>query len=874
MAELTPMMKQYQEIHAQHPDCLLFFRLGDFYEMFDEDARIAARELDLTLTSRDRGKAEEERTPMCGVPFHSAEGYIARLVSKGYKVAICEQMEDPALAKGLVERDIIRIITPATVVESSMLEEGSNNYYASLYRSSEGIGIALIDISTGEACATLADGADARDKAFNELGRFEPRELMVDEELAVGKGFAMDVQLRLRCPVNVGKRHLYEDEAVDAVLADQFREQDLSALPLPTRRALGALIQTLRELQKGELRHVHHVEYYLSGRYLELDLTARRNLELTQTLRGKDKKGSLLWVMDRTGTAMGSRMLRAWMEKPLRNPNEIQQRLEAVKELKESTLPRQELLRTLKSVTDLERVTARIVTGVANARDLVQLSQGCAGLPALKALLGDFHSSLLAVIAGELDDLKDLREAVDAAIADEPPFSLREGGIIRPGFHKEVDRLRDIMSGGKGTLSRIEAEEKEKTGIKNLRVGYNRVFGYYIEVAKGQVGLVPDNYIRKQTLTNGERYITQELKELENTILGAKDRVNALEYELFTALRDHLSANTPRIQQASRAIAAADVLSCLAELAVQNNYCMPEVDLSSSVEITDGRHPVVEKTLSDALFVPNDTNMDGKRERVAVITGPNMAGKSTYMRQVALIVLMAQMGSFVPAASARIGVVDKIFTRIGASDDLSAGQSTFLVEMSEMAEILKNATPRSLLILDEIGRGTATYDGMAIAQAVLEHVADPLKLGCKTLFATHYHELTSLAQTHPEIHNYNICVKRRKDDIVFLRKIVPGVADGSYGVEVAKLAGMPARVVKRAREILADLEEKGPSRIIVPVQVPPRAVGAAEAALHLGQMALADPVAEELKQRVEALTVETMTPIEALNALYELRKLL
>ena len=868
MAELTPMMKQYKEIHARHPDCLLFFRLGDFYEMFDEDARVAAKELDLTLTTRDRGKAEEERTPMCGVPYHAAETYIARLVGKGYKVAICEQMEDPALAKGLVDRDIIRIITPATVVESSMLEEGSNNYYASLCQTAEGIGVALVDISTGEACATFADGEDARDKAFNELGRFEPKELIVDEDLAQGKGFALDVQVRLRCPVNVGKRSLYEDESVSAALAAQFPEQDLSALPLPVRLALGALVQTLRALQKGDLSHVRKLDYYVSGRYLELDLTARRNLELTQTLRGKEKKGSLLWVMDKTKTSMGSRMLRSWIEKPLRNPNEIRRRLEAVAELKAATLPRQELLLALKTVTDLERVTARIVTGVANARDLVQLSQGSAGLPALKAQLSGFRSSMLAVVAESLDDLSDLRRAIENTIADEPPFSLREGGIIRPGCSEEVDRLRDIMSGGKGTLARIEAEEKEKTGIKNLRVGYNRVFGYYIEVAKGQVDLVPDSYIRKQTLVNGERYITQELKELENTILGAKDRVNSLEYELFTALREELAANAARIQQSSRAVAAADVLCCLAELAVQNNYCMPEVDLSPSIEIRAGRHPVVEKTLRDALFVPNDTAMDGRRERVAVITGPNMAGKSTYMRQVALIVLMAQMGSFVPASSARIGVVDKIFTRIGASDDLAAGQSTFLVEMSEMADILKNATPRSLLILDEIGRGTATYDGMAIAQAVLEHVSDPLRLGCKTLFATHYHELTELAETHPEIRNYNICVKRRKDDIVFLRKIVPGAADGSYGVEVAKLAGIPARVVKRAREILKDLEDKGPGRILVPVQAP------AGMELPLAQTALGDPAAEEIKQRLAETTVETMTPIEALNFLYELKQLL
>ena len=867
MAELTPMMKQYKEIHAQHPDCLLFFRLGDFYEMFDEDARTASKELDLTLTTRDRGKSAEEQTPMCGVPYHSAEGYIARLVAKGYKVAICEQMEDPALAKGLVDRDIIRIITPATVVESSMLDEGTNNYYASLYAADEGIGVALCDISTGETYATLSAGADARDKAFTELARFEPKELIVDQSFATAPAFARDVQIRLNCAVNVGTPRIYDPRITEPLLKTQF-DQDLSALPRPVHMALGALIQTLKDLQKGDLRHVHHVEYYQSGRYLELDLTARRNLELTQTLRGKEKKGSLLWVMDHTKTAMGSRMLRGWMEKPLRNPNEILARLDAVEELYKATLPRQELLEALKAVTDLERVTARIVTGAANARDLLQLAQGSATLPAVKTCLGGYKASMLRVIDGELDELSDLRERIVQTIADEPPFSVREGGLIRSGFSEEIDRLRDIMSGGKGTLAQIEAREKEKTGIKNLRVGYNRVFGYYIEVAKGQVGLVPDTYIRKQTLVNGERYITEELKELENTILGAKDRVNALEYEAFTQLREYLAENAARIQQTSHAVAAADVLCCLAELAVRNRYCRPEVDLSEVIEIKDGRHPVVERVLTDSLFVPNDTYLDGRQERVAVITGPNMAGKSTYMRQVALIVLMAQMGSFVPAKSARIGVVDKLFTRVGASDDLAAGQSTFMVEMTEVADILKNATPRSLLILDEIGRGTATYDGMAIAQAVLEHVSDRLRIGCKTLFATHYHELTALADSHPEIKNYNISVKRRRDEIIFLRKILPGVADGSYGVEVAKLAGIPDRVIKRARQILQDLEEKGPSRIIVPVRAP-----LYETQLPIDQTVLKDPVDEDIRKRLETLTVEALTPIEAMNILYELKKL-
>ena len=868
MAELTPMRKQYLEIHKQHPDCLLFFRLGDFYEMFDDDALTAARELDLTLTTRDRGKAAEDRTPMCGVPYHSAEGYIARLVAKGYKVAICEQMEDPALAKGLVDRDVIRIITPATVVESSMLEEQRNNYYASLYVDDAGaIGAALIDISTGEALATLCTGEDAREKAFNELGRFEPRELLVNPQLSQTERFALDVQVRLGCAVNVGQAVLYDPEAAHELVAGQF-DRCPADLAEPVVMALGALLRTLKDLQKGDLSHVHQLDYYQSARFLELDQTARRNLELTQTLRSKEKKGSLLWVLDHTGTAMGSRMLRAWMEKPLRNPKEIDIRLDAVEELSKQTLPRQNLREALRAVTDLERVTARIVTGTANARDLLQLAQGSAPLPELKTVLSGFRSSMLTVITDELDELTDLRETILAAITDEPPFSVREGGFIRSGFDPEIDRLRDVMSGGKDTLAGIEAREKEKTGIRNLRVGFNRVFGYYIEVAKGQVNLVPENWIRKQTLVNGERYITEELKELENTILGAKDRVNAMEYEAFTKLREQLAANAARIQQSSHAIAAADVLCSLAELAVQNHYCRPEVDLSEVIEIRDGRHPVVEKVLQSGLFVPNDTRLDGTRERVCILTGPNMAGKSTYMRQVALIVLMAQMGSFVPAKSARIGVVDKLFTRVGASDDLAAGQSTFMVEMSEVSDILRNATPRSLLILDEIGRGTATYDGMAIAQAVLEYVSDRLRIGCRTLFATHYHELTVLAEEHPEMKNYNVSVKRRKDEIIFLRKIIPGAADGSFGVDVARLAGLPDRVVKRARQILKELEDKGPTKILVPVQGP-----VYETQLGMDQTFLTDPVSDDIRKRIESLSPETMTPLEALNTLYELKKL-
>lgn len=868
MAELTPMMKQYLEIKAQNPDCLLFFRLGDFYEMFAEDARIASKELDLVLTTRDRGenKTEEEKIPMCGVPFHAAETYIARLVQKGYKVAICEQMEDPALAKGLVKRDIIRIVTPGTVVESSMLDESTNNYFGCVYAEGDTYGIALTDISTGEASATVCTGIDAGERAANELGRFSPAELLLGGSAPQDKLFRALVDERLSCSVTVGADELFDAAVCEGELAAQFsataEELGLAAAPAVIK-AVGALLQVLKELQKADLSHIRKLDYYLSGKYMELDLTARRNLELTQTLRSKEKRGSLLWVLDKTKTPMGSRKLRAWLDKPLLSPNLIGKRLQAVEELKQNTVRRAELIELFKEVTDLERVMARIVTGAANAKDLTALAQGSRCLPQVKQMLSRFSSTMLAGVCEELDELTDLRELIDRAIVDEPPFTVREGGMIRQGYNEEIDRLREIMSGGKGMLSGIEAREKEKTGIKNLRVGYNRVFGYYIEVAKGQVDLVPETYIRKQTLVNGERYITEELKDLENTILTAKDRVTALEYELFTDVRRHLAAQAARVQTASQCVAVADVLACFAELAAKNNYCRPEVDLSGEIAITDGRHPVVEQMLKDSLFVPNDVHLNGADSRVAIITGPNMAGKSTYMRQVALIVLMAQMGSFVPAKAARIGVVDRLFTRIGASDDLTSGQSTFMVEMSEVADILKNATSRSLLILDEIGRGTSTFDGMAIARAVLEYAADRKKLGAKTLFATHYHELTDIENELEGVRNFNIAVKKRKDDIIFLRKIVPGAADDSYGVEVAKLAGLPDKVIKRAHELLTELEAAG-------VKAPARVTEAPEEA----QFSLLDMNDRRIREKLEKITVETLTPIEAMNLLYELKQML
>ena len=853
MAELTPMMRQYVEMKERHPDCLLFFRLGDFYEMFSEDARLASKELDLTLTTRDRGKEKEDQTPMCGVPFHSAESYIARLVARGYKVAICEQMEDPALAKGLVKRDIIRVVTPGTVTESSMLDESRNNYFACVYGAGGRFGLSFCDVSTGAFYATVAEGEQAVDRMLSELGRFMPAEILRGGEALTCKELTEAISERLGCCADAGQDELFDETATAAAVEKQFG-QSLAALGLDKLpvvwQSAGALLYTLKELQKASIAHVRTLEFYVSGRFLELDLTARRNLELTETMRSGEKRGSLLWVLDKTKTAMGSRMLRSWLEKPLLSPKRIERRLAAVEELTLDTVVREELGEQLREVSDLERVMARVVTGTANARDLVSFASGCRTLPALHDMAAARKAALFGVLAGELDGLADLRELVERAIADEPPFTLREGGIIRAGYNAELDRLRDIVSGGTGTLTRIEAEEKEKTGIRNLRVGYNRVFGYYIEVAKGQVSMVPEHYIRKQTLANGERYITPELKELESEILTAKDRISALEYELFTEVRMKLAEQAERVQRTAHAAACLDVLTNFASVAVKNNYCRPEIDLSGEISIKDGRHPVVERVLKDALFVPNDTHLNGEADRVAILTGPNMAGKSTYMRQVALIVLMAQMGSFVPAKSARIGVTDRIFTRIGASDDLASGKSTFMVEMAEVAEILKNATPRSLLILDEIGRGTSTFDGMAIARAVLEYAADPKRLGAKTLFATHYHELTDIEQELPGVRNYNIAVKKR----------VPGAADDSYGVEVAKLAGLPDRVVSRARELLKDLESGAPVRTVT-VAAP-------------DQFSITSMENDALRRKLESIAVETLTPIEAMNALYELKQML
>ena len=860
--ELTPMQRQYNDIKERNQDCILFFRLGDFYEMFNEDAKLAARELDLTLTTRDRGKPKEEQTPMCGVPYHSVDSYIARLVQKGYKVAICEQMTDPALTKGLVEREITRIVTPGTVTESCMLDENKNNYIGCVYGESGKYGLAFCDVSTGAFFSTICSDAQS---VASELGRFAPSEI-------IRYGWGVDAEpiedaifRRLNCCVNEGKSESFQLEAAETLLENHFgaslSQLGLTGMPAAVI-ASGALLQTLLWVQKNDLKHIRELQYYTTGRFMELDLDARRNLELTETMRSKEKKGTLLWVLDKTHTAMGGRMLRSWLEKPLLDPVEITRRHAAVEDLVDSVIVRGELEEALRDVTDLERVQTRIVTGTVNCRDLLGLARGFRALPEVKRQLQKCEAPLLSKLEQQIDALSDCADLIENTIVDEPPLTVREGGIIRKGANEEADRLRDIMEGGSGTIAAIEASEREKTGIRTLKVGFNRVFGYYIEVSKSFMDQVPANYVRKQTLANCERYITQELKELENQVLTAKDRLTALEYQIFTALREHLAQQAARVQQTAAAVAAADALCSLAAVAVQRGYCRPEITLGREISIESGRHPVVEAVLKDSLFVPNDTHLGAEDNQVAIITGPNMAGKSTYMRQVALIVLMAQMGSFVPARSAKIGLVDRVFTRIGASDDLASGQSTFMVEMAEVASILKYATSRSLLILDEIGRGTSTYDGMAIARAVLEYAASPKRLGAKTLFATHYHELSTMEDKLPNVKNYNIAVKKRGDQMIFLRKIVPGATDDSYGIEVAKLAGIPNVVISRAREILSELESEGVVYAPAPEKEPE------------DQVSLMDLTGQQIIAALQSLTLETLTPIEAMNELYKLKKML
>ena len=861
MAEMTPMMRQYLEIKEQNKDAILFFRLGDFYEMFNEDALTASQELDLTLTTRDRGKPKEEQVPMCGVPYHSSDAYVARLIAKGYKVAICEQMEDPATTKGMVRRDIVRVVTPGTVTDATALEERRGNYICCIFLDSRSAGLCFCDITTGKTHATGFTGKDRLEHVENELGRFSPVEAVVNDGAFQNKELTALLQDRLHCRMEKRSAAHFRQENAERAVVRQFGEETKNQLPASNPAlllAIGGLLDYLHETQKTDLSYIHDLDYYHQGRFMELDLTARRNLELTETLRSKEKRGSLLWVLDRTKTAMGGRMIRSWLERPLLDVAAITRRSGAVGALVGNTVAREELILALTGIGAMERLIGRIVYGTGGGRDLAALRAAAEKLPAVRAQLSAFASGRLAELRAELDELGDVAELIAQSIADDPPFSVREAGFIRDGYNAEVDRLREIQKGGTGFLAQIEAREKERTGIRTLKVKFNKVFGYYIEVSNSFKDQVPPDYIRKQTLVNAERYITQELKDLEHTVLTAKDQLEALEYSLFQDICAKISAQTERIQRSAAAVAEVDALASFAAVAVKNNYCRPDVDESGVIEIHDGRHPVVERVLKDSLFVPNDTDLGAQGQQIAIITGPNMAGKSTYMRQVALIVLMAQIGAFVPARSARIGLVDRIFTRIGASDDLSSGQSTFMVEMNEVSEILRCATSRSLLILDEIGRGTSTFDGMSIARAVLEHCA--LKLGAKTLFATHYHELTALENTLPGVKNYNIAIKARGEDIIFLRKIIPGGADRSYGIEVAKLAGLPEAVVKRSREILEELESTAGRP--APLLAEPAA----------DQVSLGSLREAEVLSALRRCQPDTLTPIEAMSLLYELKQ--
>jgi DNA mismatch repair protein MutS len=864
MAELTPMKRQYNEIKEQHKDCLLFFRLGDFYEMFDEDAKVASRELDLALTTRDRSVPDpEERTPMCGVPYHSAEAYIARLIARGYKVAICEQTEDPALAKGLVSRDVIRIITPGTVTDSSMLEEGRSNYLCAVCLEGGRGGAAFCDVSTGEFCCA-GFAADAVSHIVNELGRFAPREAILSFG-AEGESAIVDfLSKKLDAMVESGAER-FEYLAASVRLCRQFGFSDVDESGLGDAPAAvcaaGALLGYLAETQKCEMSHIDRLDVFFGGRFMELDWTTRRNLELTESLRSGEKRGSLLWVLDKTKTPMGGRLLRSWVERPLLSAVAIGRRLTAVDELYRDNVGRGELIAALREIGDMQRLIGRTVYGTAGGRDLRALGLCCAALPRLIELCAPYRSLALREI-GAMDPLEDVRRRIDEAICDEPPFSVREGGILRPGYSEELDRLRSVRDNGARLVAELEARERERTGIKKLKVGYNKVFGYFIDVPKSAgEDNIPADYIRKQTLVSNERYFTQELKELETTLLTARDRINELEYRYFCEVRDAVAAEVERVQATAAAVARLDALCSLAEVAVRNGYTKPEVDTSRVIRITEGRHPVVEQTMKDVLFVPNDTTLSDGDDRVAIVTGPNMAGKSTYMRQTALIVLMAQMGSFVPAKSALIGIVDRVFTRIGASDDLASGQSTFMVEMTEMANILAHATNASLLILDEIGRGTSTFDGMAIARAVLEYCADKRRLGAKTMFATHYHELSALEGEIAGVRNYNITAKKQGGTLVFLRKIVPGAADDSYGIEVAKLAGLPEGIIGKAKGYLKELNDGGAA-----------AISSGAPKEKQGQISLSDVGGDEVRDILCATDLNTITPIEAMNLLFELQR--
>ena len=858
---VTPMMQQYLKIKEEYSDCILFFRLGDFYEMFFDDALTASKVLEITLTGKDCGM--KERAPMCGVPFHSVEGYIARLVKNGYKVAICEQVEDPKAAKGIVKRDVIRVITPGTANIDSVLTNADNNFLSCVYIDDDGRGMSFADVSTGELITTQIDGDVYETAVMSTLACFQPAEIAISPGGARYSKMFEELNKRFHFYSEYLQREYFEPEICKKAVCEKFGWQSLSDTPLDGKelalRSLGAILEYLKETQKTNLSHMSSVKYYKTNEYMDIDVSSRRNLELTETMRDKAKKGSLFGILDKTKTAMGTRRMKAWIDRPLVNSKLINMRLDSVAELTEKYELRAAFADALKGINDIERIISKVVYGTCNARDLVSLRTSIDALPQIASALSQCESQLLSSLSGDFDTLRDLCTLLHDAVNDEPPLTVREGGMIKDGFDKELDRLRDIAGHGAEKIAEVEAREKEATQIKSMKVSYNKVFGYYIEVSKSQIDKVPDNYVRKQTLVNCERYITQELKELENSILGARERINDLEYEDFMYVRGELNKNLKRLQKCATLVSVADVLCSLAAVAAENGYVKPTVDNSDVIDIRDGRHPIVEKYLTDSLFVPNDTYLDTGDSRFSIITGPNMAGKSTYMRQTALIVLMAQIGSFVPASACRVGIVDKIFTRVGASDDLASGQSTFMVEMSEVANILRGATKSSLLILDEIGRGTSTFDGLSIAWSVVEYVSE--RIGAKSLFSTHYHELTQLEDKLDGVKNYSVAVKKKGEGITFLRKIVRGGTDDSFGIEVAYLANVPHEVITRAREILSAIESEPSAELSV-------------SGIESGIAAKKEVAQSEtpLADRIRRLELSAMTPIEALNELYQLQK--
>ncbi|MBE6818471.1 MAG: DNA mismatch repair protein MutS [Ruminococcaceae bacterium] len=864
MSSLSPMMRQYFEIKADYQDTILMFRVGDFYEMFYDDAKLVSKELELVLTGKDCGQSE--RAPMCGVPFHAADSYIARLVSRGYKVAVCEQAEDPASAKGIVKREVIRVVTPGTTCDSAILNEGTNNYLCCIFAEGRKIGVCFCDVSTGTMLATEFS-KNAENELINELSKYQPKEILLNCRCLEYKKLKVLLGERLDCIVDEVPDDAFALDVLSKKVLSHFHtahadELELGDKPL-AMRTVGKALVYLEQTQKTDLKGITHLDVYSSAQFMHLDSATVRNLELCETMRGKENRGSLLWVVDKTKTAMGKRMLRAWIEKPLIHSVDINKRLNAVEELFSDIEKRSDLRECLHAVLDIERIITKIVYKTASAKELRALQQAVENLPTIKALLTDCNSEILRNCGANIDALDDIFQLIFQSIVKDPPATIREGGMIKAGFNAELDALRDVMQNGQEYLNRIEAQEKEKTGIKSLKINYNKVYGYYLEVTNLYKDLVPEHYIRKQTLTNAERYITEELKQLEDKILGAKERSVQLESEIFSRVRDKVAAELERIQRTALHLALADCIQSLAQAAADYGYVRPDVNEGDSIVIQDGRHPVVERMMKEAPFVPNDTLLDCRDNRMLIITGPNMAGKSTFMRQVAVITLMAQIGSFVPAASATIGVTDAIFTRVGASDDLTAGQSTFMVEMSEVATILKNATKKSLIIYDEIGRGTSTFDGMSIARAVLEYTADKKKLGAKTLFATHYHELTAIENEVDGIKNYNIAVKKRDGEIIFLRRIVAGGTDDSYGIDVAKLAGVPKDVIARAGEVLKELEAEGSGGRVIVKEVP---------AESEAQMSFALAGSNEITQELKQLDVNTLTPIEAMEKLYSLSK--